>query len=466
MSRTGAVQAPLICGRRDLLRVGSGLAVASFLSPAFSRSAAAGSPPQPDVRAARSCILVYLLGGPPHMDMWDLKPHAPAEMRGAFKPIATNVPGLQICEHLPRLAKMADRYSLVRSVSHNNNNHGPMQYYTLTGHEHERPTVDNAVETPLRTDFPHMGAVISRFKAAPQGLPGYVAISELAVRSSVDGEYKRARTAVRGGSAGFLGARFDPLGVNGPLGTPGAVPSLALPADVSPERFERRAALLSLLERRGPSVTHPREYEELRDQAVVLTGASASSSQAFSFDAEPAEVRDRYGRNRLGRALLLSCRLAEAGVPMIAVHFNNMTLCDGWDTHSNNFAALKDELLPMLDRALSALLDDLRQRSLTERTLVVVMGEFGRTPKINVNAGRDHWGSCQTVLFSGGPIQSGRVHGASDKLAAFPARDPVDPVDLQATIYHAMGLNPREVIHDHMQRPFTLSSGRVLRELL
>ena len=461
-----AGQAPLLCGRRDFLRVGSGLAVASFLSPAMARYAAAGAAPPAASGGARSCILVYLLGGPPHLDIWDLKPNAPAEVRGPFKPIATNVPGLQICQHLPRLAQMADRYSLVRSVSHNNHNHGPMMYYTLTGHEHERPTVDNVIETPRRTDFPHMGAVLARFKSSPRGLPGYVAIPELAVRSSIDGQFKRARTPVRGGGAGFLGARLDPLAVNGPLGTAGAVPSLALPSDVTPERFERRSALLSVLERRGPSIAQPRTYDELRDQAVVLTGASATSSQAFSFDAEPAQVRDRYGRNRLGRALLLSRRLAEAGVPMIAVHFNNMTVCDGWDTHSGNFAALKGELLPMLDQALSALLDDLRQRALIDQTLVVVMGEFGRTPKINANAGRDHWGSCQTVLLAGGPIKTGRVHGASDKFAAFPSRDPVDPTDLQATIYHAMGLNPHQIIHDDMQRPFTISTGRVIRELL
>ena len=465
MLQLQAGQAPLVRGRRDFLRVGSGLAVASFFSPAMARYGAAGAAPQDPSGGARSCILVYLLGGPPHLDMWDLKPNAPAEVRGPFKPIATNVPGLQICEHLPRLAQMADRYSLVRSVSHNNNNHGPMMYYTLTGRQVEQPNLIGPMP-PRRTDFPHMGAVLARFKSSPKGLPGYVAIPELAIRSSIGDEFKRARTPLRGGGAGFLGARLDPLGVNGPLGTAGAVPSLALPSDVTPERFERRAALLSLLERRGPSIAHPREYDELRDQAVVLTGASATSSQAFSFDAEPAQVRDRYGRNRLGRALLLSRRLAEAGVPMVAVHFNNMTMCDGWDTHSGNFTALKSELLPMLDQALSALLDDLRQRSLIDRTLVVVMGEFGRTPKINANAGRDHWGSCQTVLLAGGPIKTGRVHGASDKFAAFPARDPVDPTDLQATIYHAMGLNPHEVIHDHMQRPFTISTGRVLRELV
>jgi len=459
-------QASLIFGRRDFLRVGSGLAVSTFMSPAMNRATAAAARPSAATGGARSCILVYLLGGPPHMDMWDLKPHAPAVMRGPFQPIATNVPGVQICEHLPRLAQMADRYSLVRSVSHNNHNHGPMMYYTLTGHDLDQPNIDNVIVPPKRTNFPHIGAVLSRFKPSPQGLPGYIAIPELAVRSSIDGQYKRARTVVQGNSAGFLGARYDPLGVNGPLGTEEAVPALALPRDIPPERLQRRAALLSVLEGRGPSFDRPETYSELRDQAVVLTGAGSKSAQAFSFDAEPAEVCDRYGRNRLGRALLLSRRLAEVGVPMIAVHFNNMTVCDGWDTHSGNFTALKDELLPMLDRALSALLDDLRQRGLIDQTLVVVMGEFGRTPKINVNAGRDHWGSCQTVLMAGGCIKGGRVHGASDKLAAFPSRDPVDPVDLQATIYHAMGLDPHLVIQDHLGRPFPLSSGRILRELI
>jgi hypothetical protein len=460
-----AGQAALVFGRRELLRVGGGLAVASFLSPASLWGAKAANS-KPDSNGARSCILVYLLGGPPHLDMWDLKPEAPQEVRGPFRPICTKLPGLQICEHLPRLASMADRYALVRSVSHNNHNHTPMIYYTLTGTAVERPEMDNDVRPPQRTDFPHLGAVLARFKQSPHGLPGYIAIPELAVRSSTDGPFKRTRTPLRGGGAGFLGPQFDPLAVNGDVGTPGAVPALALPDDVTSERLDRRAALLSVLEGSSPAVAQTSTYGELRAQAVVLTGGASKSSQVFSLQAEPPQLQERYGAHRFGRALLLARRLAEAGVPMIAVHFNQMTLCDGWDTHSGNFDALKTELLPMLDQGLSALLDDLQQRGLLDTTLVVVMGEFGRTPKINANAGRDHWGSCQSVLLAGGGIKGGQVLGASDKLGAFPTDAPVDPVDLHATLYHCMGLDPSRLIYDGLQRPYAISTGRVLKSLL
>jgi hypothetical protein len=457
--------APL-CGRREFLRVGGGLAVAGFLS---SRLATAGKPSSETGQrkaGARSCIFVYLLGGPPHLDMWDLKPDAPAEVRGPFRPIATSVTGLRICEHLPRLARLAHRYALVRSVSHNNHNHTPMIYYTLTGRQVERPEADNDVRPPQRSDFPHLGAVLARLGRPPIGLPGYVAIPELAVRSSTRGEFKRARTALRGGGGGFLGPLVDPLCVDGEPGTPQAIPALSPTPDVSAERLERRAALLSVLEQRRPELPRTATSGELRRQAVVLTGAAGGAARAFSLDGEPAQLRERYGDNRFGRALLLARRLAEAGVPMSAIHFNEMTVCDGWDTHSKNFPALKDELLPMVDQGLSALLEDLRQRGLFEQTLVVVMGEFGRTPRINPQAGRDHWGLCQSVLLAGGGIKGGQVLGSSDRIAAYPSSDPVDPVDIHATMYHCMGLNPEQTIYDNLRRPFPLSTGRVLTPLV
>jgi hypothetical protein len=451
-------------GRREFLRVGGGLAVAEFLSPDLAR-AGSTSERRPSRPQARSCILVYLLGGPPHLDMWDLKPNAPAEIRGPFRPIPTNLPGIQICEHLPRLARLAHRYALVRSVSHNNHNHTPMIYYTLTGRHVDQPGQDNDVRPPLRSDSPHLGAVLARFVPPPRGLPGYVAIPELAVRSSRQGEYKRARTPLRGGAGGFLGPVVDPLAVNGDPGTEEAIPALSPAADVPGQRLERRAALLSVLEQRGPSLPSSRTHRELREQAVVLTGAAGGPCPAFSLASEPPAVRDRYGRHRFGRALLLARRLAEAGVPMTAIHFNEMTLCDGWDTHSKNFPALQGELLPMLDEGLSALLEDLDQRGLLGQTLVVVMGEFGRTPRINKDGGRDHWGLCQSVLLAGGGIRGGQVQGSSDRIGAYPVADPVDPVDLHATLYHCLGVDPDQVVHDHLGRPYPLSTGRVLVSL-
>jgi hypothetical protein len=454
-----------LCDRRSFLRIGGGLALAGGIpwSAAMARS-------QPHSEShfgqARSCIFIYLLGGPPHLDMWDLKPRAPAEIRGPFRPIATFQPGLQICEHLPRLAAIAGRWALVRSVSHNNHNHTPMIYYTLTGHPVERPEQDNDVRAPLRTDFPHVGAVLARFMASPHGLPGYVAIPEVAVRSSLAGEFRRARTLLRGGGAGFLGPLLDPLGVNGAPGTADAIPALQRAADISGERLEQRAALVTLLESRQPALTAARVHGALRDQAMALTGATGGAAPIFALDSEPVRLHDRYGRHRFGQAPLLARRLAAAQVPMIAIHFNEMTMCDGWDTHSRNFEALQGELLPMLDQGLSALLDDLDQRGLLEQTVVAVLGEFGRTPRINGAAGRDHWGLCQSVLLAGGGIQGGRVHGASDRIAAYPMADAVDPVDIHATLYHCLGVEPHRTIHDHLQRPYPITTGRVIDSLL
>jgi hypothetical protein len=456
--------------RREFVGIGGGLALAGLTNPAAFGAATSANPSTSTMAdgagRARSCILVYLLGGPSHLDTFDLKPQAPAEVRGPFAPIPTSVPGVQICEHLPRLASGFESYALVRSVSHRNSNHTPMIYYTLTGRHTAVPEVDNDVRPPQRGDFPHIGAVLARLKHAGGALPGYVAIPEVAVRSSTEGEFKRARTLLRGGGAGFLGTQFDPLGVNGNPGEADAVPSLASPAHLPPEQLDRRAALLSVLEGRGPPGRATGNYSQLRDHAFVLTGSAGRTRELFSLEGEPPAVRERYGRHRLGKALLLARRLSEAGVPMIAVHFNEMTVCDGWDTHAKNFEALQGELLPMLDQGLSALLEDLSQRGRLGETLVVCLGEFGRTPQINGNAGRDHWGPCSSALLAGGGIRGGHVLGASDPMAAWPVSQPVDPVDIHATMYHALGLDPRAHIHDAARRPWEISTGRVLAELL
>jgi hypothetical protein len=361
---------------------------------------------------------------------------------------------------------MTDRFALVRSVSYPNHNHTPMIYYTLTGRLVERPNEDNDVRPPQRNDYPHIGSVLARHRVAPLGLPGYVAIPELAVRSSLSGQFKRVRQLLRGGAGGFLGPVVDPLSVNGYPGTRDAIPALALPREVDEARLDQRAALLSVLEQSGPASQATRMHGTLRQQAVTLTGASGGASAYFSLDGEPAAVRERYGRHRFGRAMLLARRRAEGGVPMTAIHFNEMTICDGWDTHSKNFEALQTELLPMVDQSLSALLEDLAQRGLLDETIVVMMGEFGRTPRINGDAGRDHWGSCQSVLLAGGGIRGGMVYGASDRIAAYPIDNPVDPVDIHATLYHCLGLHPEQMMTDQLQRPQPLCTGRVISALV
>ena len=450
-------------GRREFLRVGGGLAISATTS--FGNHVLADDS-ELNYRPARSCILVYLLGGPPHQDMFDLKPMAPAEIRGPFQPIATRLPGLHICELLPKLASLANRFTLIRSVTHRNSNHTPMIYYTLTGRHTALPERDNDIRPPQRDDFPHFGSVIAKFKPAPQSLPGFVSLPEVAIRSSTEGEFKRVRLPLRGGGAGFLGAGFESLAVNGTPDSTDAVPALALPRDVSLERFERRVAMLNLLDGQAPW-SRDLVVKQLRSQAVTLTGATARGGvPAFSLESESERVRQRYGRHRFGQSMLMARRLAEAGVPMIAIHFNEMTVCDGWDTHAKNFDALKSELLPMLDQSLSALIEDLEQRDLLDQTVVACFGEFGRTPKINANAGRDHWGECSSTLLAGGPIQPGTVLGSSDKHAAFPTSDPVDPSDIMATLFHSLGLSPKRLIYDQLQRPFEISTGRVLHNIL
>jgi hypothetical protein len=402
--------------------------------------------------------------------MWDLKPDAPEGIRGPFRPIETTVPGLSICEHLPRLARLSDQYALLRSVSHANHNHTPMIYYSLTGRQVERPEMDNDVRPPERTDHPHLGAVISRFRRGDGSMPGYVAIPEVATRSSISGEFVRGRVPLRGGGAGFLGPLYDPLVVEPGAGqgddsNKGATLPWELPAGVDATRLEQRAALARILDQPLDHLPAAPGRSLLRDQAVLITARNHGLSQAFRVDDLPSAVRDRYGSHRFGRATLLARRLAEAELPMIAIHWNEMTVCDGWDTHAKNFPALEGELLPMLDQGLSALISDLAERGLLEQTLVAVFGEFGRTPRINQNAGRDHWGSCQSVLLAGGGIRGGQVLGASDRIGAYPATEPIDPTDLHATIFAAMGLDPASEIRDALARPYPLSTGRPIERL-
>ncbi|MFO1093622.1 MAG: DUF1501 domain-containing protein [Planctomycetaceae bacterium] len=460
-SKMSTVTSNAIGRRSALLRIGGGLALGSV--PVLSPAAGATAGRNPGT--ARSCILIYLLGGPPQLDTFDPKPNAPAEVRGPFGVVTTSLPGVQFCEHLPRMAAGLKRFSIVRSVSHRNSNHTPMIYYTLTGRHTAIPEQDNDIRPPLRTDFPHVGSVISRLMGSPNALPGYVAIPEVAIRSSLSGEFKRVRSPLRGGSAGFLGAKYDPLTVNGEPGRADAVADFSVPQEVSESQQSLRATLLDTLDGK-PRASRQRAYQGLREQALLLTGSAGSARRLFSLDDEPAAVQERYGTHRFGKALLLARRLAEAGTPLVAVHFNEMTVCDGWDTHSKNFEALQTELLPMVDQSVSALLEDLEARGRLDETLVVCQGEFGRTPKINGNAGRDHWGPCSSTLLAGGGIRGGIVHGASDAIAAYPVRDLVDPVDIQATMYYCLGLDPHSLIRDQEGRPWEISTGRVLTELL
>jgi hypothetical protein len=442
--------------RRRFLQAGT-MALFAGAAPArvargFSPESAAG------IEAfgrAKHCILIYLLGGPPQIDMWDMKPRAPAEIRGPFGSIASPVAGMRFCEHLPRLAARAPEVAILRSVTFPNNDHPFMIYHTLTGRESRVPLGANTVLPPSRSDDPHMGSVVARFKHRDASVPAYVAIPEVRVRMlpmPVSG----------GGRAGLLGAAYDPLAINDDPRDPPA--GFKLPDDLTAPRFHDRQALLAVLDGKAPRSITSQEYRSFRDSASRLIG-SAAAGGLFSLDQEPARLRDRYGRHRFGQSLLLARRLVESGVSFVGVHFNYMTKCDGWDTHQKNFECLKGELLPLLDEGLSALIEDLKDRGMLDETLVVTMGEFGRTPRVNKDGGRDHWGHCSSVLFAGGGIRGGNLVGASDRTCAFPSELPVAPSDVVATIYHALGLEGRTLMYDPLNRPLAISEGKVISQL-
>jgi hypothetical protein len=317
------------------------------------------------------------------------------------------------------------------------------------------PLGANTVLPPSRSDDPHVGSIVARFKHADPRVPGYVAIPELTVRMS-------PQPVAGGGRAGYLGARYDPLAINDDPRQP--IRSLGLPEGVSAARFEGRETLLALLDGRTLQTARAAEYAATRGAAASLTRALGGQG-LFDLQAEPAALRDAYGRDRFGQSLLLARRLVEGGVSFVGLHYNWMSKCDGWDTHKNNFACLANELLPMLDRGLAALLDDLAARGRLDETLVVVMGEFGRTPKINNDAGRDHWGLCGSAVLAGGGAHRGLVVGASDSIGAYPSLRPVAPPDLTATILAALGVDPEQLMYDHLGRPLALSLGRPVTEL-
>ena len=438
----------------------------------FSAAALArGAGPDTVVRQgrgkARHCILVYLLGGPPHQDMWDLKPDAPSEIRGPFNAIATREPGIQISEHLPRLAQQTHRMSIVRSLGYNNGDHPFMTYYTLTGRISPRPLGANTVLPPSRDDDPHMGCVVSKFQHRVPQVPGYVAIPEVQVRMTM-------MPVAGGGRAGYLGPEYNPLAINGDPRQPGAVAALRLPAEVTPGRRDERGDLLALLDGFGGNLRGVQDYAAVRRRAAALTD-SGEQEGLFALASEKPALRSAYGDHRFGQSLLLARRLVERGVSFVGVHFNNMTRCDGWDTHKNNFSCLRDELLPVLDQGLSALLDDLADRGLLDETLVVCMGEFGRTPRLTVRPGsrtkvdqpgRDHWPRAMSLLVSGGGMRTGQVIGATNAKGEEPVERAMTPNDLWASVYQHLGVDYTHEFPDHAGRPMPmLPFGEPIPEL-
>ena len=462
-------------GRRTVLRAGAAGLIGLTLPRWLAGEVQAAVNARPKVK---SCVLFFLEGGPAHQDLWDMKPDAPDGVRGEFAPIDTTVPGLSFCEHLPMLAKQAHLLTFVRSVHHTIVDHNAGAYFALTG---QTPVVGGRLVTsPSREDFPPFGAVLAKLRPSGRNLPDFVQTPDW---MSNNGSF------LPGQAAGFLGGGLDPFLTGDPSLPNYAVPGLELPRDVPLERMDRRRDLLESLGTAlepGPGLDAMNVHYK---KAFDLL-SSPEAKRAFDLSQEPPSVRERYGLDpknprvkearqfgglpHLGQCLLLTRRLIEAGVRLV-------TVCTGarydqtWDTHRQHFPLLKRSILPMFDRAFSALLADMHARGLLDETLVVAMGEFGRTPKIgqitsNAGAdrnGRDHWPHCYSVMFAGGGMPAGAVFGASDSHAAYPARDAVTPQDIAATIYQALGLDPAATfLRDALDRPFPLSTGTPIKALV
>lgn len=449
--------------RRDFLRFGT-VALNALAWPEFLVAAT----PQKDRSRAAACILLYMDGGPSHLDLWDLKPEAPAEIRGPFSSLATSLPGVRVCEHLPHTARQMHRLMQIRSVRHTETVHDPAVYQMLTGRKHVSSAGNLTVQP---SDHPHMAAAFAFVDRRPAVMPKAIQLPET---------MRMEARILPGQNAGFLGSSHDPFRVE-VTGTGRVVPPEFGPReDVPPARLARRASLLErvndrldTLERRAET----EQFDRFQRQALELL-ARPSIRGAFEVEREPDRIREHYGRNRHGQSVLLARRLVEAGARFVTVYWGKemQDWADGrgprlannpWDTHRNHFPLLKDELLPRADRALAALVDDLHERGLLDSTLLVWMGDFGRTPRIDRKyASRDHWPHANTVLLAGAGLPAGAILGRTDRHAAEVADSPVTPADLTATIFHLLGVNPRRMIHDPQGRPFVLSEGQPISALV
>jgi hypothetical protein len=439
--------------RRRLLQLG-GLGAFGLSLPGLLRADDRRRP-----SPIKSCVLFLLHGGPSQLDIWDMKPDAPAEVRGEFSPVATTAPGVRITEHLPLVSRQAHRLTIVRSMTHAAVNHNAATYLVTTG---SPPPREQIAFTPTENDFPHLGAQVALGRPNAGAVPTAVSLPD----PVGDGPYP-----CPGQNGGFLGAAFAPLAVHGdPNDDTFTVPGLGEVADG--DRAAGRQTLLASLDRGlGRLADDPRAADlgKYQQQAFRLL-TSPDTRRAFDLQAEPGRVRDRYGRNKYAQSLLLARRLVEAGVRLVTVYWGGRVNNPNpyWDTHKNNNRRLKDELLPPFDQCFSTFLEDLADRGLLDSTLVVCMGEFGRTPRFGQftgngvdETGRDHWSQCYSLVLAGGSQPGGRVVGKSDKFAAYPTEDPVTPQDLAASLLHALGVDPTRQVKDNFLRTVPLSEGRV-----
>ncbi|MGV3606780.1 MAG: DUF1501 domain-containing protein [Planctomycetaceae bacterium] len=458
--------------RRQLIQFGVGSYLGLNLGGLW-RAQAAQVPAAPlpgQLKPIKSCILLFYYGGPSHIDTYDLKANAPAEVRGEFQPIATSVPGLQIGEHLPKMSKVMHKVALIRSVHHVSTLHDAASIHALTGRPLEGP--DRELFTPLPQFYPSFGSAVAHLNPV-QGQDVPYAALPYVFQNVVP-------TPCQGG--GFLGPSYDPLRIDVNPDTRDYQVDMLRPREgITLDRLQERRHLLGSMEGSMPGV---KSLSRFHDKAFRLI-ASESIRGALDISREPMSLRERYGfyadpapkgevnggggemgfaRQMRGQNLLLARRLVEAGVPFVNV-YDCKQQGQNWDAHVNCASQHKNHLLPPADQALSALIEDLDSRGLLESTLIVATGEFGRTPKINTVAGRDHWPNCYTVLMAGGGIQGGAIYGASDRLGAYPSLDPVTPGDIAATIYWRFGIDPATEVHDQTGRPHRITPGEPITKI-
>ena len=435
--------------RRDVLKSSVGLA--GLTIPTFLRARTQGAV----ALRAKSCIVIYCWGGISHYESFDPKPEAPSELRGEFSAISTATPGVQFCEHIPLLAKHSEKLAVIRSIHHTEGGHSGGLYYNLTGH---KPTGGRAKD---RNNWPSLPAMVSRFQAPASVTPGAVRLpySMYDNGALMPGEY-----------GGWLGPRYDPILISTPAGKPfGGVSRtggrLNLKLNLKEDRIVQRRSLLERLERRIGSQVDYEGLDRFRRMAADMLLDSALSD-AYDLEREDSRIRAMYGNHIGGQSMLLARRLIEAGIPVVQVCAGAGDLAggngDNWDTHRDHFPKMKKRLLPVFDRSVSALLTDLEQRGLLEETLVVILTDFGRTPKINNNAGRDHHPAVYSVVLAGGGIRGGQAYGSSDKSGAEPQTNPCTPGDLHATVYRALGIDHRTELHDEQGQPFQICDGEPL----
>jgi uncharacterized protein DUF1501 len=446
--------------RRHLLKVG-GLGLLGLSMPKLLRAEAL----KKLTARAKSVIFLFQWGGPSHVDMFDRKPDAPEGIRGPLKGIPTTVPGLHVCEGMERVAKIMDKVTLIRSVHHTMKNHNSAGYYALTGHA--PPTDDQRLRDSLEL-YPAYGSMVDRLAPVKEDMPTFVAYPHVISDGSI----------TPGQHATFLGKRHDPLLVLQDPNSPNfSLPELTLPASLTIERLEQRRELQKLIDAQSRMLDYSATAQGLDayyEKALAMLN-SPKLRKAFDLSAEPEKMREAYGRTNYGQSCLLARRLVEAGAKFVTVYFSNniggqSTESGGWDTHGFNNTRMYNIIpkyhLPITDQTLPTLINDLETRGLLDSTLVLWMGEFGRTPKINDNASRDHWPQCYTVLLAGGGVKRGYIYGASDKTGAFPAENPVRPDDLAATVYYMLGIDPQTEVYGVGNRPLLITNGKPVLDIL